>query len=185
MAVPSVPYELPPQRGAFRDWPVVPALRPISGVDKPVQTARIVVADDCAEECRLLALMLHYHGFDVVQAEDGDAALGAILSYGADALVSDLQMPNVDGLTLCRILRGLRAYATLPIVVFTGADSHDSRRMPLHDIEGLRVLTKPRGLFEIVPALVEMIATNRQPRAAWIEEPVRRTDSPSARRASR
>ena len=88
---------------------------------------RIVVADDSFELCRLIALMLRSRGFDVVVSSDGDAALAAILSDGADGLVSDFQMPGLDGLTLCRVLRGLRAYAALPIVIFTGLDDRDPR----------------------------------------------------------
>jgi DNA-binding response OmpR family regulator len=108
----------------------------------------------------MLALMLASRGFDVVVAPDGDAALNAILSDGADGLVSDFQMPGLDGLTLCRILRGLRAYATLPIVIFTGIEDRDPRLLPLRDIDELRILHKPMGLREIAPALIEMIPTN-------------------------
>jgi DNA-binding response OmpR family regulator len=120
---------------------------------------RIVVADDSIEVRDLVALVLRSRGFDVVVATDGDAALAHILSDGADGLVSDFQMPGLDGLTLCRVLRGLRAYAALPIVVFTGMRDDDSRLLPLRDINELRILHKPMGLREIAPALIEMIPT--------------------------
>jgi CheY-like chemotaxis protein len=58
---------------------------------------RIVVADDNVHMREVIALMLRSHGFDVVVAPDGDAALVAILSDGADGLVSDFQMPGLDG----------------------------------------------------------------------------------------
>jgi DNA-binding response OmpR family regulator len=121
---------------------------------------RIVVADDSFELCGLIALMLRSRGFDVVVASNGDAALAAILSDGADGLVSDFQMPGLDGLTLCRVLRGLRAYVALPIVIFTGLQDRDPRLVPLRDIGELRILHKPMGLREIAPALIEMIPTN-------------------------
>jgi CheY-like chemotaxis protein len=103
--------------------------------------------------------MLRSRGFDVVVASDGDAALAAILTDGADGLVSDVQMPGLDGLTLCRVLRGLRAYAALPIVVFTGLAEADPFLLPLRDINELRILHKPLGLREIAPAFMEMIPT--------------------------
>jgi CheY-like chemotaxis protein len=112
---------------------------------------RIVVADDSLEMSRLVALMLGTHGFDVVIAPDGDVALSTILTDGADGLVSDFQMPGLDGLTLCRVLRGLRAYAMLPIVIFTGVEDRDPRLRPLRDIEELRILHKPMGLREKGP----------------------------------
>jgi DNA-binding response OmpR family regulator len=120
---------------------------------------RIVVADDDVDLRELIAMMLRSRGFDVVVAPDGDAALAVILSDGADGLVSDFQMPGLDGLTLCRLLRALRAYTALPIVMFTGVGVGDPRLLPLHDINELRILHKPMGLREIAPALIEMIPT--------------------------
>lgn len=167
MALQSMPFDIGLKGAATRDRAAAQVLFSVSSTERTEPAPRIVVADDCADERDLLALMLQHHGFDVVMADDGDVALEAILAGGADALVSDLQMPRLDGLTLCRTLRSLRAYATLPIVVFTGADSHDPRLMPLHDIEVLRVLGKPTGLREIVPALVEMLATSRRSPTEW------------------
>jgi CheY-like chemotaxis protein len=120
---------------------------------------RIVAADDSAAMRDLIALMLRSCGFEVVVASDGDAALAAILSDGADGLVSDLQMPGLDGLMLCRVLRGLRSYAALPIVLFTGVAEADPCLLPLRDINELRILHKPMGLREIAPAFMEMIPT--------------------------
>jgi CheY-like chemotaxis protein len=118
-----------------------------------------VVADDHVDTRELVAMMLSSRGFDVVAAPSGDAALAVILSDGADGLVSDFQMPGLDGLMLCRVLRGLRAYAALPIVVFTGVQNGDARLLPLRDINEVRILHKPMGFREIAPALMEMIPT--------------------------
>lgn len=118
-----------------------------------------MVADDNIDIGGLVALTLRSRLFDVVVASGDDAALAAILSEGADRLVSDFQMPGLDGLRLCRVLRGLRAYTGLPIVMFTGVGDGDPRLLPLPDINELRTLHKPIGLREIVPALIEMIPT--------------------------
>lgn len=120
---------------------------------------RIVVADDDVDLRELIAIMLRRRGFDVVVVSDGEAALAVILSDGADGLVSDFQMPGLDGLTLCRVLRGLGAYTVLPIVMFTGMEVADPRLLPLRGINELRILHKPLGLREIAPTLVEMIPT--------------------------
>ena len=120
---------------------------------------RIVAADDNVALRDVIALTLRSRGFDVVVASDGEAALAAILSDGADGLISDVQMPGLDGLTLCRVLRGLRAYAALPIVVFTGVAAADPCLRPLRDISELRILHKPQGLREIALAFMEMIPT--------------------------
>ncbi len=121
---------------------------------------RIVVADDDIDIRELIALMLRRYGFEVVVALDGDAALAAILSDGADGFVSDFQMPGLDGPALCGVLRGLRAYTALPIVMFTGVGEEDPRLLPLRHMNELRILHKPMGLRAIVPALIEMIPTH-------------------------
>ena len=118
-----------------------------------------MVADDDTDIRELIALMLRSRGFEVVVVSEGDAALAAILSDGADGFVSDFQMPGQDGLALCRVLRGLRAYTALPIVMFTGLGEEDPRLLPLRHVNDLRILHKPMGLRAIVPALIEMIPT--------------------------
>jgi two-component system chemotaxis response regulator CheY len=122
----------------------------------------------------LLAMVLRRAGFEVVEAADGDAALDAILKEGADGLVADLRMPRLDGLTLCRCLRALSAYQTLPIVVYTGAAPDDERLREFREFAGLRVLNKPMGLSEIVPSLAELMnhtAPHRTDRAVRILPP--------------
>ncbi len=120
---------------------------------------RIVVADDDVGIRELVAIMLRKRGFDVVLAPDGEAALAVILSDGADGLVSDLQMPGLDGFSLCRVLRGLGAHMALPIVMFTGIGVADPRLLPLRALNDLKILHKPMGLRDIAPALIEMIRT--------------------------
>ena len=149
--MPGNPVALPAGVGdGLRDDPAIARSR-------GAKPSRIVVADDNADLRELIAIMLRSRGFDVVMAADGYAALALILSDGADGLVSDFQMPGLDGLALCRLLRGLRASAALPIVMFTGVAVGDPRLLPLHDINELRILQKPMGLREIAPALIEMI----------------------------
>lgn len=130
---------------------------PTIALSRGAPPPRIVVADDSVDIRELIAIMLRSRGFDVVVAPDGGAALAAILSDGADGLVSDFQMPGLDGLELCRVLRGLRAYTALPIVMFTGVGVADPRLLPLRDMNELRILYKPMGLREIGPALIEMM----------------------------
>lgn len=130
---------------------------PVISSGRCLPPPHVVVADDDVDMRELIALLLRSRGFDVVVASDGEAALTAILSGGADGLVSDFQMPGLDNLMLCRVLRSLRAYTALPIVVFTGLGEADPRLLPLRNINDLRILHKPLGLREITSALLEMI----------------------------
>jgi two-component system, chemotaxis family, chemotaxis protein CheY len=122
------------------------------------QIPRIVVAEDAEYMRDLLALLLRHEGFEVVAVAGGDAALASIVEEGADALVSDLNMPGLDGLTLTRVLRSLRASAALPIVVFTGVEAGDPRLDALREFSALRILSKPMALRDIAPLLHGMLA---------------------------
>lgn len=57
------------------------------------------------------------------------------------------------------MLRGLRAYTALPIVIFTGVGDGKPRLLLLPDINEPRILHQPMGLREIAPALIDMIPT--------------------------
>jgi CheY-like chemotaxis protein len=98
-------------------------------------------------------------GFDAVAASNGDTALAAILCDGGDGLVSDFQMPGLNGLTLSRLLRGSRDYAVLPIVAFTGRGRGRSTPDSFACHPELRILHKPMRLRKITYALTEMTPT--------------------------
>jgi CheY-like chemotaxis protein len=71
---------------------------------------RIVAADENIAMRELIALVLRGRSFDVVVASNGEAALSAILSDGADGLVSDVEMPGlltVPRRAVCSEVRGL------------------------------------------------------------------------------
>jgi CheY-like chemotaxis protein len=119
---------------------------------------RVVVAEDRSDIRRLLVLTLERHGFEAVAAADGLEALRLIVADGAHALVSDLEMPHLSGLALCRALRALESYAMLPVILYTGAGRDDVRLRSAAEISMLRVMHKPTELLDIVPALIDMLA---------------------------
>lgn len=67
---------------------------------------RILVVDDDALSRRILEQVLVAAGYDVEAASDGQEALGKVRQHRPDVVVTDWQMPRMDGLTLCRILKG-------------------------------------------------------------------------------
>jgi DNA-binding response OmpR family regulator len=83
--------------------------------------ARVLLADDDAALLDVLALAFEEAGHEVVRAADGRAALEAVRTRSPQVLVSDVNMPHVDGFALCRKLRG--EGSALPIVLLTSRDS--------------------------------------------------------------
>jgi CheY-like chemotaxis protein len=64
--------------------------------------ARIVIAEDQAHIRHVLAMWLARHGHEVVQAATGRAAFEALRSWAADLLITDINMPEMDGIALAR-----------------------------------------------------------------------------------
>ena len=82
---------------------------------------RILVVDDVPENVRLLEAVLAAHGYDVVSATDGAAALELARSAKPDLVLLDVMMPQPDGLAVCRRLREQEETAVLPVIMLTAS----------------------------------------------------------------
>ncbi len=83
--------------------------------------ARILVVDDVPENVRLLEAVLAPHGYDVVPATDGGAALDLVESANPDLVLLDVVMPQLDGYAVCRRLREREETAVLPVIMITSS----------------------------------------------------------------
>ena len=88
-------------------------------------TARILVVDDVPENVRLLEAVLDAHGYDVVAATSGDAALALAVSARPDLVLLDVMMPPPDGLAVCRQLRRQEETAVLPVIMLTASEGSE------------------------------------------------------------
>jgi excisionase family DNA binding protein len=86
--------------------------------------ARVLVVDDEASIRDLLAKTLALAEYDVETAADATTALNRVRSSEYDLLIADLRMPGMDGLTLVRQVKGIRA--ELPVIIITGFSSETS-----------------------------------------------------------
>jgi len=93
--------------------------------------ATILVVDDYAPVRFLLERILKAAGHDVVHAEDGFQALALAGGAPFDLVLSDLHMPNLDGIGLVRLLRGMDGYARVPILLVTKSDDEEQRQKAL------------------------------------------------------
>lgn len=83
---------------------------------------RLLVVDDDATTRTLLGSALASEGYEVSKAGDGDEALRMLERERPDMLITDLIMPGMDGLTLCKAVKGNPDYSELSIVALTGGD---------------------------------------------------------------
>lgn len=79
----------------------------------------ILIADDAASMRGLISMTLRGKGYEVTEAEDGRDALGKLNGKKVDLIVSDLNMPNMDGIELIRAVKSLPQYKFIPIVMLT------------------------------------------------------------------
>jgi two-component system chemotaxis sensor kinase CheA len=93
--------------------------------------ARILVVDDALTIRELQKSILRRAGYDVEAAPDGEAALRALAARPADLVVSDVEMPHMDGYALTRAIRGAPALASTPVLVLTSRDADEDRRQGL------------------------------------------------------
>jgi len=82
-------------------------------------TASILVVDDAAVTRDLAATILRRRGYNIFTAADGEECLKVVSDFYPDAIVTDLEMPNVDGQELIEAIRGSddRILRVIPIVV--------------------------------------------------------------------
>jgi DNA-binding response OmpR family regulator len=90
---------------------------------------KILVVDDEQITTELAKKFLERHGFDVVCAFDGEAALELAHSESPDLILLDVMLPKMDGFEVCQQLKGEDAFKEVPILMFTAKGlSRDIKR---------------------------------------------------------
>ena len=111
---------------------------------------RILVVDDDRAVRESLRRSLEFNGYTVQLASDGQQALASVVGERPDAMVLDVMMPRLDGLEVCRRLRG--GGDDLPILVLTARDAVSDRVSGL-DAGADDYLPKPFALEELLARL--------------------------------
>src|SRR5437763_1386775 len=107
---------------------------------------RILVVDDEPQITRVLRRGLMTHGYDVRAAADGRSALQMLGEWPPDLVVTDLSMPNMDGIELCR---KLRSFSQLPIIVLS-VRGEERTKVEALDAGADDYVTKPFGIEELL-----------------------------------
>jgi two-component system, OmpR family, KDP operon response regulator KdpE len=124
---------------------------------------RILVVDDEPQLTRVLRRSLSSHGYEVQVASDGDEALTTFNAWRPDVVITDLAMPNMSGLELCR---RLRASSSVPVIVLS-AKGEERVKVEALDAGADDYVTKPFGVDELL-ARVRVVL--RRPRLAEEDE---------------
>jgi two-component system chemotaxis response regulator CheY len=89
--------------------------------------ATILAVDDSASMRQMVCFILQGAGHEVKEAADGEEALGIAKQGLVDLVISNVNMPNMDGITLISELRKLPTYKYTPILMLTTETSSDKK----------------------------------------------------------
>jgi DNA-binding response OmpR family regulator len=126
---------------------------------------KILVIEDNAALASGIEYNLGLEGHEVQIAEDGRRGLALAREWAPDLVILDLMLPDVDGLDICRTLRGDPATASVPIIMVT-AKAEESDRIGGLELGADDYLTKPFSPNELVArvrALLRRARTDADP----------------------
>ena len=144
-------------------------------------TPRALVVDDAAENRMLVSALLVQQGFDVAQAEDGEAAVKAASLNPLDLIVLDLGLPDIDGVEVCR---RVREFSDAHVLMLTAQDTE------LDKVVGFEAgaddyVTKPFSVAELVGRVKAVLRRAANGRTQAGPDFTASTASPSARGPAR
>lgn len=90
--------------------------------------ADILLVDDSVSMREMVSFTLKQAGHDIIEAEDGVQAYEIAQNNSFNLVITDINMPNMDGITLTAKLRELEAYTFTPILILT-TETSDPRKM--------------------------------------------------------
>jgi two-component system, OmpR family, KDP operon response regulator KdpE len=140
--------------------------------------ANILVVDDEPQITRVLKTSLSSRGYGIRTASDGEEALQTMKEWQPDLIVTDLRMPNMDGLQLCR---RIRTESRIPIIVLS-VKGEDTIKVEALDAGADDYVTKPFSMNELVArirAALRRASVPEQPQAPLIEMGDFRIDVPA------
>lgn len=119
----------------------------------------LVAEDNSAVREFIVRAIQSMDGFHLTSVNDGQEALNRLTESKFDILITDIVMPNIDGITLA--LKAMREYEDLRIIMISG---YVQERMRAHNLDALvnRIIAKPFSLEEICEAVQDVL---EQPKA--------------------
>ena len=120
----------------------------------------ILVVDDESHIRHVVRLKLQNAGYEVITASDGEEGLAAALEHRPNLVITDFQMPFMDGLELCNQLKAHPATCHIPAIMLT-ARGHSLEFEPGQQTNIVEVLTKPFSSREVVQRVHQLIESSR------------------------
>lgn len=116
----------------------------------------ILIVDDSASVRQVVGISLRNAGYDVIEGVDGKDALTKLTGQKVHLIISDVNMPNMDGISLVKAVKQLPAYKFTPIVMLTTESQDEKKRQGQEAGAKAWVVKpfKPEQLLGVVQKLV-------------------------------
>lgn len=118
---------------------------------------RFLIVDDSASMRQLVSFTIRKAGYEIVAAENGKDALGKLNGPKVDVVITDLNMPEMDGIEFIKKLRGMPDYKFAPIVMLT-TESQEAKKQEGRQAGASGWIVKPftpEQLLEVVRKFVK------------------------------
>jgi CheY-like chemotaxis protein len=119
---------------------------------------KVLLIDDSEISLHFVASVLVRAGYDVRTADDVDKLEGVLGDWRPDVILTDVNMPGISGIELCRMLKSNYETAHVPVVLFSAVPQHELEGMA-RDCEADGCLSKANGLDRLPKELQLLIET--------------------------
>ena len=120
---------------------------------------RILVVDDEIGALTLIGIMLERGGFSVIKAKDANAALAELDKETPDLIILDVMMPGMNGIELCRVVRGRTETGDIPVLILSARGDAESVMRGM-DAGANDYLPKPILHHDLVDKVRKMLDMN-------------------------
>ena len=117
---------------------------------------RVLIVDDESDLREVMDYNLRHAGYDVGHADSGNTAVANAQRWLPDAIVLDINLPGLDGLAVCEMLRLLPSTREIPILLLTAWSSEQTRKLGL-ELGANDYMTKPFSPRDLVARVGKMV----------------------------
>ncbi|AVE04797.1 two-component system response regulator [Pseudomonas poae] len=116
----------------------------------------VLVVDDSSSVRQVVGIALKSAGYDVIEACDGKDALGKLNGQKVHLIISDVNMPNMDGITFVKEVKKLASYKFTPIIMLT-TESQESKKAEGQAAGAKAWVVKPFQPAQMLAAVSKLI----------------------------
>lgn len=120
---------------------------------------RILLVEDDESNAQILRVICEHAGFEVAVIHDGEQALSFLERHAIDLLITDIQLPGLDGVQLIRQIRDQDRLAGLPIISVT-ARAYPDQQAEIRAAGASALLTKPFRRRELLAMINRVLGQN-------------------------